>query len=124
MRLDVVCVLIHRREFLQVRDRIVSIHIFSDASDCLGSEVQGMVADFAYDDGTFERRTLPGCSFAHGFMSRLDQALAFLWVVFLICGPAVEDMRSFLSQVRSTTTDVGAELYLVDCVDILDAFHK
>jgi len=95
--LDVVDMLIQRRQFHadRVSDAIASIHLFSDASPVTGEELQGMLVDIVRKDGTTSRSTLPGASLCYGAFSAVAKCLALVWVVFLIAGPAEEDMRYF-----------------------------
>ena len=81
----------------QVANSLLGICIFSDASPVIGKELQGMVAEFLFKDGSMRRRTLPGSTMAYGHCDWVSKATALVWAVFLIAGPTLEWMQLFLA---------------------------
>jgi hypothetical protein len=70
----------------------------------------------------FRTIVLLGVCLQMGGMSILDKAMAFLWTIYLICGPNEGLMRWLLDKITSVTTDMGAELGIIDQPDMLPAF--
>ena len=124
--LDAVSMAMDRRELRswQVADCLLGICLFSDASPVIGRELQGMVAEFLFKDGSMRRRTLPGLIMSHGHCDWVSKAMALVWAVFLIAGPTLDSMYFFFDNVRSVTTDYGVELSIVTICDVLPAFLK
>jgi hypothetical protein len=65
---------------------------------------------------------MPGTSLGHGYTAALDKIMAFLWALWLVTGPLVSSMESFLLDVRSLTTDFGIESLMADYRNILRHF--
>ena len=124
VRLDAVGILIERRYITKwiKTGAVSSIHCFADGSPVTGEEVQGMQVDIVLRNAEVHRIRLPGVALHYGAVSALDKQLAFMWVVFLICGPDLPLMREFYSKVTSFTTDYGTELAMSDTPDLLPAF--
>ena len=123
-KLDMVDMLVERRTWRADRifDRVAAIHLFSDSSPVTGEELQGMVMDAVYKDGSTRRRTLPGSSLCYGNFGSIAKTVALLWACFLICGPEEVDMRYWLDHVYAIVTDHGTEIHTIECPDILSAF--
>jgi hypothetical protein len=128
MKLDTTCMNLQRREFRRwhedATDPLVSIQLQSDASPVTGTEVQGMVLDLSFRDGTSRREYLPAMSLHYGFCSKMDKAVCLLWAIYLVAGPEEEVVRWVLGKCRSMTTDGGTELGLSLTPDIVGAFFQ
>ena len=122
-RVDVVAMLLSRRQFRQWRQAGVvrSINVYSDASPVTGTELQGMLVDVNFTDGSSLRMTLPGSSLAYGHTDTMNKSVALIWACWLIAGPTVDDLSWFCSNIRSLTTDFGNEIHLLEAPDILAA---
>ena len=81
-----------------------------------------MVAEVVQRDGTIDTRTFPGSTMPFGFHRFIDKVLCIVWAIWLVAGPNIEEMRFYLSKVRSITTDLGLELNLCRAPDILPVF--
>ena len=124
-KLDVVSMLLHRRQFHadRVHDRIDAIQLFSDSSPNSGSEFQGMVADVHRKDKSFERLVLPGSTLAYySLCDAISKTIALVWAVWLVVGPDIDDMRYWFDKVVGVTTDFGIEVLTVTVPNILRAF--
>ena len=112
-----------RRLFHKWRQENVvrSINVFSDASPVTGTELQGMLVDINFTDGTMIRLTLPGSSLAYGHQDTMSKAVALVWACWLVAGPTHDDLSWFLSHIRSLTTDFGNEIHLLEAPDISQA---
>ena len=123
-RLDVVCMLLRRRQFKSWRlnDALRCINIYTDASPVTGEEFQGIVCDVLKRDGSSVRITLPTTSLFYGLANAVNKTIAMLWGIFLVVGPVAADLRYFLSKVVAVTTDGGIEIGTILMPDIVDAF--
>lgn len=123
-RADAVGMLLTRRQFRQWRkdDVIAAINLYSDASPVVGVELQGMLCDILFKDGTTLRMILPGSTLAYGHTDTISKAVALVWAIWLVAGPTLEDLRFFCDHVRSLTTDFGVEMHLIELPDISAAF--
>lgn len=65
---------------------------------------------------------MPGTSLGHGFTAAIDKVMAFLWSLWLVVGPSIATMESFLEDVRSFTTDFGIESLMADFPNVLSSF--
>ena len=121
---DVVGMLLERRIFAEevASDSIESIHCFSDGSPVVGAELQGMVTEIIHRDGSRRNITMPGSTLFFGHGDSINKCMAFLWAIWLVCGPLESMMRVFLGNVRSFTTDDGVEMGIVLTPDVLCAF--
>ena len=125
-RLDIACMLLERREWLQGKWKSSasrSIHPTIDSSPTSGKDIFGGALDVWIDNDTYERVILPGSNLGHGFTSVVDKAVAFLWGIWLICGGV--DMRTFeavLLDMRSICTDMGAEAGVAHLPNFLAAW--
>ena len=125
LRLDVTSMLLQRREIRELAmhaERVLSIHVFSDGSPVVGSEIQGMSYQICYEDGSMESHTLPALSLPFGHYGLMDKTMALVWALFLCAGPQETSMRFFLNKVKSITTDFGTELKLANSPDMLRPF--
>ena len=126
LKLEPCAMLLERREFKALfecrRDQLQSAHLFTDGSPVSGQELQGMILQLVYIDGTVRNFILPGVVLHYGFNSVADKTIALLWALFLVCGPDEELLTWLLSNVRSITTDMGTELKIMDSPDLLPAF--
>lgn len=123
-RADVVCMLVTRRLFQKWRheDCLKCVNVYSDASPVVGTELQGMLLDLVFKDGTLTRLVLPGSTLAYGHTGTIDKGVALLWAFWLVAGPTVEDLTWVFGKVTSFTTDFGVEMHLLDMPDITEAF--
>ena len=123
-RADIVSCNLTRRLFRQWRhdDAIKSIHVYSDASPVVGTELQGMIIDIVFKSGSMERLILPGSTLAYGHCSATDKGVALLWALWLVAGPQEQDLVYACGHIRSLTTDFGVEHHLLEIPDITRAF--
>lgn len=124
-RTDIVCLLLERREVTAwlEEDLIESIQVYSDASPCVGVELQGQILDFCLTNGNIYRRVLPGAELAYGMTDATSKAVTLLWGIWLACGPGKAQVRKILSLISAITTDNGTEINLLLLPDILDAYY-
>jgi len=122
---DVVSMILERREFAgwMREDAIESMHLYSDASPVIGVELQGMLLDVVLKSGEIVRRVLPGSQLSYGMCGAASKCIAFLWAMFLTCGPEVANLRYAMSKMVSVTTDNGVEVNLILTPDVLEAFY-
>lgn len=71
-----------------------------------------------------ERRMLPFLHVGVCMLSAFGKCMALLWQLFLVVGPDYMLMRSFLSRVRSITTDFGTERLLSNLGDVFHSFCR
>jgi hypothetical protein len=120
--------LIERRNFADIyhnhRDDVISVHIFTDGSPVTGSEIQGMVLQLVMRDGAIKQIVLPGVCLHYCHCAAIDKAIALLWALHLILGPSLIIMEWLLFKVKSITTDMGTEVHILDCPNILQAFLR
>ena len=123
-RADAVGMLVERRIWQQevAEDNVESIHCFSDGSPVVGAELQGMIAEVVHRDRTVRKITLPGSTLHYGHCDAINKTIAFLWALWLVCGPLQSSLDYFLDHVRSFTTDGGIELGTALCPYVLPAF--
>jgi len=98
---DIVGMLMHRRVFEDVcaNDATQSIRCYSDSSPVVGNEMQGMLCDFIHFDGSMRRTTLPGMTLHYGHYDAVNKVIAFVWAVWLMCGPTLTTMTYFFKGV-------------------------
>ena len=123
-RLDVMGMNINRRIFAEevASDSIEAISCYSDGSLVVGAELQGMILDFVHRDGSVRKLTLPGSTIHYGKFDAINKTLAFVWSVWLVCGPSLENMEYWFGKVRSFTTDFGTEMHTLSVPWVLPAF--
>ena len=125
-RLDVVGMLVDRREVAAFLEAgvIRCVNLFSDASPVTGTELQGMVANLCFFDGSSRTYVLPGASLGYGKYDAANKSIALLHALWLSFGTDKATLRKFLDLVVSITTDFGVEMHTLEMPDILDAFYK
>ena len=125
-RLDLVDCLLLRRCFEadRIYDRVQSIHLYSDSSPVTGEELQGMLMDIFFYDGSTDRVVLPGCTLAYGCFNAVAKSLALVWAAFLVAGPDEEGIRYFFDEVVSIVTDCGTEIKMATVPDVITAFVR
>ena len=123
-RSDVLEMLLNRRRFKQWRadDAVKSMHLYSDGSPVTGDELQGMILDVIFRDGSLEQMIFPGSTLAFGHTDTVSKGVALVWALWLVSGPTVDDLLWACSKVRSLTTDFGVEMHLLELPDIAAAF--
>jgi hypothetical protein len=126
-KIDVVCMALDRRWFraMMATQLILSIHLYSDASPVVGSELQGMVADFCFKPSSqlpMRRRTLPGATLQYGWTDWVSKSMCLVWSVFLVIGPELDALTYFFHKTRSITTDYGVEIATVLICNVLPCF--
>ena len=122
-RTDVVCMLLVRRLFKRWRadDVVKVVNVYSDASPVVGTELQGMILDIIFRDGSLERLILPGSTLAYGHGGAISKGVALVWALWLVCGPEEDALRWLISKIRSFTTDFGVEMHLLEIPDLVSA---
>ena len=123
-RLDILGLLLHRRQFHadRVHDMIDAITLYSDSSPTSGSEMQGMLCDVFRKGGGFERITLPGSTLQYGQCDAVSKTIALVWAVWLLVGPHIEELAYLFNKVVGVTTDFGVEVFTLMVPNILRAF--
>lgn len=97
-----------------------------DASPKLKREISALqIESFPLGDPTgYQRVWAPGSTLAHGAASTTHKIYLFIWGLFLMFGPTVKQLRSFLADVQFAVTDAGGEMGIADSLDVLPAwFH-
>ena len=126
VRMDAAGMNMERRFFRNLIENepesIVSIHLYSDASPVSGSELQGMLVDLFYLSGAVTTHVLPGVALAYGAYGLYSKAFAFLWSLFLIMGPWQFGLQWFCDKIASITSDMGTEIGLLDCPNLIPIF--
>jgi len=94
-RLDVVSILLDRREFHadRVHDQILGIDLYTDASPNCGIEFQGMITDIYKKSGEHRRITLPGSSLRYGMTDNVGRGIALVWAIWVLVGPDEADVQ-------------------------------
>jgi hypothetical protein len=92
LRLDALSINMERRELQYLVDckAIESAHVYSDGSPVTGTEIQGMLLELWLTSGIMTTIIMPGMALHYGFCRVVDKALAFLWALWLVCGPRKE----------------------------------
>ena len=123
-RLDIVDLLLHRREFHADAqfDRIESICLLTDGSPNTGTEIQGMVMDVLRRDGSTETIVLPGCTLLYGMFDAVSKSIALLHALWVIAGPDYATLEYVLRKVICVTTDFGCEVRTLEMVDCVRAY--
>ena len=125
-RLDALGCLLHRRTWHADRmaDAIECVNLVTDASPNSGFELQGMAAVIRRTDASWYVMNFPGSSLAYGMADAVTKCVALLWGIFLLCGPAYDDIAYVCKKVFCITTDFGLEILTVEMVNILPAFMR
>ena len=123
LQLDTTANLINRRRFRQLYesdpDSVCSIHVYSDGSPVAGSELQGMVMDIIFLTNVIKTLILPGVCLHFSGLRVIDKVVAFIHSVTLAFGFHYPLLEWLFSKISSLTTDMGVELGMADCPDIL-----
>jgi len=126
LRVNIVAINLDRRRLMHLfktqRHLVRPMHLYADGSPVTGSEIQGMVLEIQFKDGTSETWIMPGVTLHFEGLSCLDKVLAFLWSLYLLVGYEPDLMAWIISLIRSVTTDLGTELGFIDQPDVLNAF--
>ena len=107
--MDICATLAHRRWVASpAREHYAakSIHVTLGASPMTGRELDMMW--FVCTRESWEWQTLLGSCLAYWYVACIDKLMAFLWVLFLVCG-SMDTMESVLQTIRSFTTDQDVE---------------
>ena len=123
VRLDLLALLLWRKVFRSFDPDHVSVHLFSDGSpQWRGLELFASIADIFYR-GIFFRRLLPVVSLSKGQMDHLGKTFVLMWQICMMFGIQPEDFLKFRLAVRSLTTDLGTERFIVDVQDVVLPFY-
>ena len=126
LKVDAVGMIVERREWLDIYanspEKLVSAHLFTDGSPVTGQELQGMILQLCWLDGSITERIMPGIALHYGGASLCDKVFAFIWALWLVAGPNGFIMRFILDRIFSVTTDMGTELGFIGVLDLLNAF--
>ena len=110
VRVDILAMMIWRTYFslmLQEDDYMVNFYLFTDCSpQRCGYEYMASVFD-CFAEGAFYRRLLPNIEPIE--MTALGKLFSLMWQVFLMFGPTFDRVDTFMTRVRSITTDSGTE---------------
>ena len=125
-RLDVVDILIRRREFhAWVKyDISSSINVWTDSSPVSGDELQGLAMDITFTDDSTLRIYLPGATLQYGHCDAVNKAAGLLHAIWMIAGPGYNEVAHVCSKITSVTTDMGVEMGTVTLPDFILAFCK
>ena len=103
MKLDTFTMNIERRYFKNIfehrRDEVVSAHVFADGSPVTGCELQGMILQLVFVDGTIEEFIMSGVVLDFGEARLIDKAQAFLYSLTLIAGIDHGELRWLISKI-------------------------
>jgi hypothetical protein len=125
LQLDATAMLLDRRYFRDLininSETVQSAHIYTDGSPVTGTELQALLLELFFHDGTMVTKILPGVGMKGGY-SLGHKAFSLLWSLYLVIGAWPKGLRDVLSWVKSVTTDMGTELGFVDVPDFVDAF--
>ena len=93
--LDVTTMLVERREYLaaMANDEIAALNLYSDGSPVRGVEIQGLVMDVLYTNGSKETVVLPGASLSYGHCDAINKTAALLFSLWLLFGPGEKSLR-------------------------------
>ena len=96
-RMDAVGMCLERRLFHadMATDGIRTISVYSDASPVSGAEIQGMILEFVKHDDSVRQCILPASALRYGHQDVVAKTMAFVWAVWLCCGPLVEHLNYF-----------------------------
>ena len=72
-------------EWSQSPEKLVSAHLYTDASPVSGVELQAMIISFIFTSGVMITKALPGVTMPPGRCRAVDKAIALFWSLFLIC---------------------------------------
>ena len=128
VRLDVLCMSIHRRLCSQLlsgaRGSQTSIYLYTDSSpQWRGSELFASSIE-VYDCGEeyLSRRLLPVVALDKGLFDGIGKTLALLWQLWLCCGPGWVAMKRACRRVRAIVSDMGTERKVVNQPDLMAEF--
>jgi hypothetical protein len=127
LRLDSTTNNIDRRWFADLAenhsDQVTSMHLFSDGSPVTGHELQGMVLQICHLwEPYLTTLVMPGVMLHYSGTSLASKLYAFMWSLYLMVGTSIPVLEWVCSKIRSVTTDMGTEIGLVDCPNIVSAF--
>jgi hypothetical protein len=60
----------------------------------------------------------------YGKAGGIYKALAIIHSVWLVVGSSIKDIRNFFSLVTALTTDMGTEIGLIECPDVVEAYIR
>ena len=122
--LDFVACLILRHHFASLQMSSVNMFLYFDGSpQWRGVEIFCSSIDWATSAGDLRRRMLPVISLERGMLSTFKKTCALLWQLWLISGGSREVFLSYLTRIRSATTDMGVEAGVIDApASYVDAF--
>lgn len=127
---DCVAMLLHRSLVRSLdaggRGLRCNAYLFVDASpQWRGSELWATTCDLHDGEGDIlQRRLWPVLALDLQLRDATGKMLALLWQAYLMAGPSLEGMQSFLRKVRSVTSDLGTERKLSDMPFALDLFGE
>ena len=98
-----------------------NIHRYIDASPVVCIEIYGILMDM-FIAGKAHNFRLPASTLSGGFSGATYKVMAFLWPAWLTVGPEIGKLEAYLEDVRTITTDMGAERLVPDVENCFGAF--
>ena len=124
-RLDACACFMFRRIWEQVVPLDIDIYIYLDSSPQVRGE-ELFAASFEMRDthGNYpwERRLMPMIALPKDFWDAMGKAVALVWMIFLLVGPAPAQVIRFCNRVRCIVSDMGTERKLARMADIVPEF--
>ena len=127
IKLDTVAYNLFRQLWKRLIDDRICIYMYLDSSPQLRGEELFAVSFELHDPSgklLWERRLAPLIALQRDFFDACGKALALVWIIFLLVGPAVESIVRFCGCVRSITTDMGTERKLARFPCIIADFYE
>jgi len=121
-RLDMVHCLLWREFFQRITWANTMFNVFVDGSpQWRGTEMIASTIDIT-SSGWHRRVRLVAVTISRRCMDALSKTFAFLWQLFLVCGPLMATMRCVCNRIISFTTDSGTERLFAEFRDVLPEF--
>ena len=124
IRLDSVCMLLWRQFFTHLTDVVIYLYLDSSPQH-LGDELFACSMEILDMTGKlpFDRKLLPLVSLPRDFLDAAGKVYALIWIVWLLCGPDIQQVTRFLNSVICVTTDMGTERLIARYPDVLNEFY-
>jgi len=123
IRTDAVAALLQRRESRQLGPATIR-GLRADASPKLHAEIMAMEMETLPTGIASSRQVehLPGSTLVHGMAKLPHKLFNFLWGVFLVAGPTLDQVREALGSILWVVTDQGVEASIADAADCISAW--
>ena len=126
-RLDVVACCLFRKVWSELVPDSINIYLYLDSSPQVrGEELFALSVELRDPAGNYpwERRLAPMVALQKDYFDAIGKGLALVWILWLLVGPAPEQLIRFCDRVRGVVTDMGTERKIARLPCLISDFYE